>query len=90
VIGQTGHADAEAARRCLRGDLLAEELSTQARELVVARLHRQGCTDVAVASQTGMTTYTAARIRARLSLPAHPFLTMREALVAPSQQSIKE
>ncbi|MFD1048940.1 hypothetical protein ACFQ1S_27085, partial [Kibdelosporangium lantanae] len=58
------------ARRCLRGDLLAEELSTSARELVVAWLHRQGLADREVASRTGMTTYTAARIRRRLSLPA--------------------
>lgn len=73
MIGEAGHADAQVARRCLQGELLAEELSTTARELVVAWLHRQGCTDVDVASRTGMTTYTAARIRARLSLPAqHP------------------
>jgi hypothetical protein len=71
VIGEARHADVEAARRCLRGELLAEELSTHARELVVAWLHRQSCTDVEVASLTGMTTYTAARIRARLSLPVH-------------------
>jgi hypothetical protein len=71
VIGEARHADVEAARRCPRGELLAEELSAHARELVVAWLHRQGCTDVEVASRTGMTTYTAARIRARLSLPVH-------------------
>jgi hypothetical protein len=71
VIAESGHADAEAARRCLAGELLAEELPTHARELVVAWLHRQGCTDAVVASRTGMTTYTAARIRARLSLPVH-------------------
>ncbi|MBP2325355.1 hypothetical protein JOF56_005740 [Kibdelosporangium banguiense] len=70
MISQAGHADAEAARRCLRGDLLAEELSTTARELVVTWLHRAGLADREVASQTGMTTYTAARIRARLALPA--------------------
>jgi len=60
-------------RLCLRGDLLAEELSTTARELVVAWLHREGVPDREVASRTGMSTYTAARIRARLSLPAHHF-----------------
>jgi hypothetical protein len=89
VIGSAGHADAEAARRCLRGDLLAEELSTTARELVVVWLHGAGLADREVpatkaevltssrlrrracfASRTGMTTYTAARIRARLALPA--------------------
>ena len=70
MTGSAGHADVEAARRCLRGDLLAEELSTTARELVVAWLHRRGLADREVASRTGMTTYTAARIRARLALPA--------------------
>jgi hypothetical protein len=71
VIPADGHADAVAARRCLRGELLAEELTTAGRELVVAMAHARGLTDVAVATCTGMTTYTAARIRARLRLPAH-------------------
>jgi hypothetical protein len=71
VISAEGHADAEAARRCLRGELVAEELTTTGRELVVAMAHARGLTDVAVAERTGMTTYTAARIRARLRLAAH-------------------
>jgi hypothetical protein len=71
VISAAGHADADAARRCLRGELVAEELTTTARELVVAWAHAYGLTDAAVAARTGMTTYTAARIRARLRLVAH-------------------
>ncbi|TCO47325.1 hypothetical protein [Actinocrispum wychmicini] len=72
MIPADRHVDADAARRCLRGELLAEQLTTHARELVVAWLHRRGCTDAAVAARTGMTTYTAARIRARLHLPVVP------------------
>ena len=71
MIAAEGHADAEAAQRCLRGELLAEELTTTARELVVAWAHARGLTDAAVAARTGMTTYTAARIRARLCLAVH-------------------
>ncbi|MFC0434545.1 hypothetical protein [Kutzneria buriramensis] len=71
MIPTEGHADADAARRCLHGELLAEELTTTARELVVAWAHARGPTDAAVAARTGMTTYTAARIRARLCLAAH-------------------
>lgn len=73
MITAEGHADAEAARRCLRGELVAEELTTTGRELVVTWAHAQGLTDAAVATRTGMTTYTAARIRARLCLAAHSF-----------------
>ncbi|MGI8310698.1 hypothetical protein [Saccharopolyspora hattusasensis] len=65
------HADAEQARRCLSGELVAEELSTSARELVVAWLHARGCTDVQIAERCRMTTYTAGRIRSRLGLPSH-------------------
>jgi hypothetical protein len=71
VIPAAVHGDAESARRCLRGELLAEELTTGARELVVAWLHGQGRTDAQVAARTRMSTYTAARIRARPRLPAH-------------------
>jgi hypothetical protein len=70
-VNPARHADAEAARRCLRGQLLAEELSTTARELVVAMAHARQWSDVTTASRTGMTTYTAARIRARLRLAPH-------------------
>ncbi|XVV06315.1 hypothetical protein ACQPW3_13365 [Actinosynnema sp. CA-248983] len=66
------HSDAENARRCVRGELLAEELTTSARELVVAWLHRQRLTDAQIGRRVGLSTYTAARIRARLHLPAHP------------------
>jgi len=71
VIPAAAHGDAESARRCLRGQLVADELTTGARELVVAWLHAQGHTDAQVATRTAMSTYTAARIRARLRLPAH-------------------
>jgi hypothetical protein len=70
----TLHADAENARRCLRGELLAEELTSSARELAVSWLHRQGLTDARIGRRVGLSTYTAARIRARLNLPAHKAL----------------
>jgi hypothetical protein len=72
VISAATHADAESARRCLRGELIAEELTTTARELVIAALHKQCLPDAQIARRTGLSTYTAARIRARLRLPAHP------------------
>jgi hypothetical protein len=67
----TLHTDAENARRCLRGELLAEELTVSARELAVTWLHRQRLTDAQIGARVGLSTYTAARIRARLHLPAH-------------------
>lgn len=70
MSGAAGRDDVRAARRCLVGELLAEELSTAARELVVRWLHAEGLGDAATAARTGMTTYTAARIRARLLLAA--------------------
>ena len=66
------HVDAEAARRCVRGEVVAEQVSTHARELAVSWLHRRGCTDAQVAARIRMSTYTAARIRTRLRLAAHP------------------
>ena len=71
MIAAAGHADAEAVQRCLRGELVAEEMTTTGRELFVAWAHARGRTDAAVAARTGRTTYTAARIRQRLSLAAH-------------------
>lgn len=70
MIPAAEHGDAESARRCLRGELVAEELSTRARELVVAWSHAHGRTDAETAAHTRMSTYTAARIRVRLRLPA--------------------
>lgn len=70
MTGQA-HADAEAARRALRGELLGEELSTRARELAVAWLHHQQRTDAEIGAVLRLSTYTAARIRARLHLRAH-------------------
>lgn len=72
MIPAAAHADAENARRCLRGELLAEELTTTARELVITALYRRGLPDVQIACRTGLSTYTAARIWERLRLPAHP------------------
>lgn len=57
---------------CLAGDLPAEALHTEDRERLVRQLWRAGWTDVEVAVYTRLTTYTAARIRARLGLAAHP------------------
>ncbi|MCS7484681.1 hypothetical protein ACFFQW_49180 [Umezawaea endophytica] len=71
MISAAAHGDAEAARQFLGDGLVAEELSTGARELVVAWLHGRGLTDAQIATRTHLSTYTAARIRARLRLPAH-------------------
>ncbi|MCK2239378.1 MULTISPECIES: hypothetical protein [unclassified Crossiella] len=65
------HQDADDARRCLAGELVAEQVSPRARELAVSWCHRNGLTDHQVAQRCRMSTYTAARIRARLSLAAH-------------------
>jgi DNA-binding NarL/FixJ family response regulator len=73
VISARSHADAEQARRCVRGERVAEELTTTARELVVAWLHARGLTDTEVAERTRMSTFTASRIRIRLGLVAHRF-----------------
>lgn len=62
------HVDAEEARRCVRGEVVAEQVSTRARELAVCWLHRCGWTDAEVATRTRMSTYTAARIRCRMRL----------------------
>lgn len=55
----------------MRGDLLGDELTTHARELAVAWLHRRGLTDTETAAVLRLSTYTAARIRSRLRLRAH-------------------
>lgn len=55
---------------CWRGELPAEVLDTAAREHLLYDLWRQGWTDADIAAHTRMTTYTAARIRARLGLVA--------------------
>jgi hypothetical protein len=65
---QTSTMDAKAARRCVRGEVVAEQVSTRARELAVCWLHRCGWTDAEVAARTRMSTYTAARIRSRMGL----------------------
>lgn len=65
------HADAEQARRAVAGQLLGEELSTAAREAAVAMLHARTRTDAEIAAALRLSTYTAARIRARLHLRPH-------------------
>ncbi len=72
MISETDHSAAEQARRCLLGELLGDELTTLARELAVSWLHHDGCSDVEIARRTRMSTYTAARIRARLRLAVNP------------------
>lgn len=58
-------------RQCCAGELPAEQLSTRDREDLIAGLHALGWTDVDIASHTKQTTYTTARIRARLGLTAN-------------------
>ncbi|HEY9354656.1 MAG TPA: hypothetical protein VIP28_15445 [Nocardioides sp.] len=50
----------------------AEALTTRDRHRLVGMLVRDGWTDVDIAALTRMTTYTTARIRTRLDLPANP------------------
>lgn len=57
--------------RALAGDIPADELPTSERAQLVAELHILGWTDADTAAHTRMTTYTTARIRARLGLRAH-------------------
>ncbi|MFD2421629.1 hypothetical protein [Amycolatopsis pigmentata] len=56
---------------CWRGELPAEALDTNTREHLVYDLWLHGWTDTEIAAHTSMTTYTAARIRARLGLAPH-------------------
>jgi hypothetical protein len=56
----TSQVDSEAARRCVRGEVVAKQVSTRARELAVCWLHRCGWTDAEVAARTRTSTYTAA------------------------------
>lgn len=55
---------------CRAGHLPAEALDTRDRDQLVAELWRCGLTDVEIATRTHMSTYTTARIRTRLRLPA--------------------
>lgn len=57
--------------RCCLGVEPAESLHPRDREDLVATLVERGWTDVEIAVLTRMTTYTAARIRDRLGLPAN-------------------
>jgi hypothetical protein len=57
----------------LRGEAPAEALATSHRERLVTHLvTKVGMSDQAIADLTRMTTYTTARIRNRLGLPANP------------------
>jgi DNA-binding NarL/FixJ family response regulator len=62
------HADQRLLEACRTGHEPAEALPTYAREWLVHELVREGWTDVQIADWTRMTTYTTARIRARLDL----------------------
>lgn len=56
---------------CCTGREPAESLDPRDREDLVAALVQRGWTDVQIAVLTRMTTYTTARIRERLGLPAN-------------------
>lgn len=60
--------DSLAWRLALAGEWPADALSTLDRQALVLVLHQRGWCDVEIASHTRMTTYTTARIRARLGL----------------------
>lgn len=60
--------DAALRSACWRGDIPAEALSTEDREQLVYDLWAARWTDAEIATRTQMTTYTTARIRARLGL----------------------
>lgn len=64
--------DQEDFRLAKNGLIPAEALPTKLRGLLVAELHEDGFTDVEIAERTRMTTYTTARIRARLGLVPNP------------------
>jgi len=57
---------------CRRGELPAEVLDTADRDHLVYDFWAAGWSDVEIAIQTRMSTYTTGRIRARLGLAAHP------------------
>lgn len=58
-------------RACCAGREPAESLDWRDREDLVAALVERGWSDVEIATLTRMTTYTTARIRARLGMPAN-------------------
>lgn len=58
-------------RLALRGDVPAEALTQAERHCLVVALHARGWTDVQIAAHARMTTYTTARIRTGLDLPAN-------------------
>jgi hypothetical protein len=58
-------------KACCAGREPAEALDTRDREDLVAALVFRGWTDVEIAVLTRMSTYTTARIRSRLGLPAN-------------------
>lgn len=57
---------------CRRGHEPAELLTTSEREHLIFDLWAAGWTDLEIATHCRMTTFTTARIRARLGLAAHP------------------
>lgn len=57
------------AHRAVRPRWIAEEMPPFARYGLIRRLVAAGLTDIEIAEQTALTTYTTARIRRSLGLP---------------------
>lgn len=66
--GQPPITDQTLYRKCLDGHEPAESLPQLERQRLVLILHNRGWTDTEIATHTRMTTYTTARIRARMRL----------------------
>lgn len=66
------HQHAALQRACRLGQQPAELLPTREREDLVFDLWCASWTDTEIATHTRMSTYTAARIRNRMGLPARP------------------
>jgi hypothetical protein len=62
------HSEEASILMAKQGLLVAEELTTKARERLFAELHVLGWTDLQMAEHTRTTLYTTARIRDRLGL----------------------
>lgn len=64
---------------CWRGEMPAEALETADRERLIAWLWEEGWSDVQIATHTKCSTYTVARIRDRIGLPANSMTSERDA-----------
>lgn len=65
------YAEERLIHMAMEGILVAEELTTKARERLFTELHSLGWTDLEMAVHTRTTPYTTARIRDRLGLTAN-------------------